>query len=542
MGWFRDFLTGTPRYDGKNCWEWAEALRYAGDWQSRQEECRAAFKAMGPRAAKALLPLFVRKYEYMGLDAANLAEGMLAAIGTSILPFLVRKILYARNLYTQSGCGGALVRLGESGWNYFQDRVAPGRDPLRVARAYLNLQPALKGLGPGFIADGLAHLGPEVIPALVEAFQSEKRDTREAVVLALGQLGCTNPEALWPLLIATRTNSTELQLRITQAWKNVGHKIVVPALQYQEQLETRDDKIFSHLVSLCDQDEACCNALWSYAATASPTGFDLALLVFQALQQSTPPEGCLTALNGPDSEHQELALRILPLYGPRAVNALDALKEIVARSGPQAIPAQELHDGIDRAHREKVALDRERQIAALIDELAGSLSSRHDYLNRRHGPERWTEMQRWSLDNQIEDEEKAIWGVGKQLHDLGGDVLLSESILGLRLRHCKGDTNPESYFWETIRNKLGRVSTSPAPNKPNRGEYKCSRCRRSGEPARGSAGVLLTTQDQMSRTIVRCKSCLALFCGACCRRDIGGGASIMTFCPECAGPLGYVDD
>src|SRR5260370_28248434 len=27
MGWVRDFRTGTPRYQGKNCWQWADEMR-----------------------------------------------------------------------------------------------------------------------------------------------------------------------------------------------------------------------------------------------------------------------------------------------------------------------------------------------------------------------------------------------------------------------------------------------------------------------------------------------------------------------------------
>ncbi len=86
-----------------------------------------------------------------------------------------------------------------------------------------------------------------------------------------------------------------------------------------------------------------------------------------------------------------------------------------------------------------------------------------------------------------------------------------------------------------------RTKGDPAANAGSL-EFHCHCCGKEGEPLHASekVKVVLTTPETFAGMLVRCQCCENLFCRECCQREIGGGASILDRCPQCAGPLGSV--
>src|SRR5688572_30643155 len=106
MSWLGDFLTGTPRYQGKNCWQWVqqyERERYR--WYG--QDIHEVFRAMGPKAAPALIEGFGDKTWH----SSEWAD-ILAAIGPGVVPQVVQAFLHHPSLATRRMCGQALEKVG----------------------------------------------------------------------------------------------------------------------------------------------------------------------------------------------------------------------------------------------------------------------------------------------------------------------------------------------------------------------------------------------------------------------------------------------
>src|SRR5688572_32192942 len=104
MGWLWDVMTGTPRWRGRNCQEWAEQI---GAPSVNREEICEAFRAMGAPALPALIGLFTAR---KGDDRQT--ANVLAALGAEVLPPVVDAFLHHLDTFTREGCGKTLQQIG----------------------------------------------------------------------------------------------------------------------------------------------------------------------------------------------------------------------------------------------------------------------------------------------------------------------------------------------------------------------------------------------------------------------------------------------
>jgi hypothetical protein len=200
MGWLRDWLTGTPRYQGKNCWQWARQLQHPHSLHAT--ECEAAFVAMGPQAIPALLGIIPPSENTRSafddvLDRPSLAgiydattERMRRTLRddtTNQKTAQLRKILLAMGPKAADELVRICLEHGEESVRQWCGVVLLQRFGADAARAL-----ALRLGGHGELADQ--------VPVLLKAFREHPTLPRQLSLWALMQAGSAGFEAIAGLL------------------------------------------------------------------------------------------------------------------------------------------------------------------------------------------------------------------------------------------------------------------------------------------------------------------------------------------------------
>jgi WD40 repeat protein len=190
MGWLWDLLTRTPRYAGKNCWQWTETSK---DPHVPIEGVLQAFRAMGPRAAPALIELLATDSVW-----ADQVIHLLVGWGSPVLPHLAAASLRHSNQTVRERCGQALGQSGVAGaWALAAALGAPHEPQATVAQFLA----ASRGQDPpprDTMIWAVCQLGSSAVPALVEALRGDKVESRALIDEVLHRLGAA---AVMPVLI-----------------------------------------------------------------------------------------------------------------------------------------------------------------------------------------------------------------------------------------------------------------------------------------------------------------------------------------------------
>jgi HEAT repeat protein len=228
MSWLWDFLTRTPRYQGKNCWKWADQVRCSrpGD------ECETAFRTMGFRAAPALIALFesaLRHSSRGDTDAEQeRAAEILAAMGTEVLPEVLRGFLSHPSHTTRASCGNTLQKIGPSVLMPLADVLGGGREHEAMVSALLAALARQDYACKDTLIWALTQLGTSAVPGLRKALSDSHVPVRQAAIDVLGRIGTT---AVLPALeYALDDESHEVRYVAVLALAKIGTPEVVPGL------------------------------------------------------------------------------------------------------------------------------------------------------------------------------------------------------------------------------------------------------------------------------------------------------------------------
>jgi HEAT repeat protein len=182
MGWLRDLLTRTPRYPGKNCWQWAREIgssRPGG-------ECETAFSTMGPRAAQALIDSFSSANPRE--ENARAAQ-ILAKMGPAVVPYAVRALVRSSFPATREWCGQTLQQIGAAALDALVQAMGGDvQQPRSAVTALLGALDMANAPPRSTIIWALCQMGPPGVPALVEALVNAQTQVRLTALEALGQM------------------------------------------------------------------------------------------------------------------------------------------------------------------------------------------------------------------------------------------------------------------------------------------------------------------------------------------------------------------
>jgi hypothetical protein len=178
MAWLWDVLTGTPRYQGKNCWQWAQALQ---DGSMDKTGLSTAFRAMGTPAAGSLIELFGKVAGETNNDVADI----LAGLGPDVIPQLFDAYLHHRNQAVRHGCGVVMQKLG---YRAASDRARTAlravQDLPKAILILLRAMSANQPPGRSMIGD-ILDIGTRAVGTLVDTFRTPEPAIHAAAVEVL---------------------------------------------------------------------------------------------------------------------------------------------------------------------------------------------------------------------------------------------------------------------------------------------------------------------------------------------------------------------
>jgi HEAT repeat protein len=182
MGWLRDFLTRTPRYQGKNCWQWAEEFRRP---DLDRQRCEAAFLAMGPSAVPAVIQFWAEADPWHNREFAT---EILAKMGTATLPRLIKGYLHHANILVRDSCGVTLQKIGPPALDQLcQTLGGSASTEARVACLMAAFRPS-DAPPRNTLLWALVQLGPPAVPALLPILADTAFQVRLLVLDVLRQI------------------------------------------------------------------------------------------------------------------------------------------------------------------------------------------------------------------------------------------------------------------------------------------------------------------------------------------------------------------
>lgn len=189
MAWLWDFLTGTPRYQGKNCRQWAELIASPAVDQKTVEQ---AFRAMGPSSAGALLGLI---NERSSSEVKDKAAAIITSWGKEVVAQIAQAFLCHSHETTRRFCADVLegwCQPRAAPWLAMEVEAALGNvlrhpDLPDVVRALLGALVSGSLPRPA-VMRALTSIGILPIPALVGSFASKDPGMHAAAVEVLEKI------------------------------------------------------------------------------------------------------------------------------------------------------------------------------------------------------------------------------------------------------------------------------------------------------------------------------------------------------------------
>jgi HEAT repeat protein len=554
MGWLRDYFTGTPRYKGKNCREWAAELK-----NCRYSECREAFAVMGVQAAPALIAVFQDAGAGLGSTSRDVAIEILASMAPGVTARLAQECLTHPDPPVRAGCGAALQKIGPASVGPLCEALTGTAAPEPAA---VGLVDALRRKAPlphDTLVWALTQLGAPVIPALLSALTDaassvrwtalqvlERNATPDvsaalvkvvddpddqvawAAVRLLVRFCPTNDQAARALgdLLAT---GKPLCTQAAAALVKLG-EAAVPLLR--EQLANRDPSVRARIAAILGElapksqqaTDALCDALSdSYVTVRRAVVKALAAPGADRPAVLTPLLQVLA-----DDDEQVRATAENALGKVRSPEATAALAEAVA-----TYPDARVRAGAVKALA-RLALVAPESAASLATDLS-ELRERIDRLDREKLSA--VSEQNWEEASRLRDEADAL---RKTLPAVALNAAASDHEESVREAAVQAIEQIEQArkAAESRRREEEERARRPAVG----ADYRCSICSRQAKPVpASSARLLLTTPDELPGLLFQCKSCRRLLCGRCGQRDLGDGCGILDRCPLCQGPIGSVE-
>lgn len=563
MGWLRDWLSDTPRYKGKNCWQWAEELQRGRVDETR---CQEAFLAMGPRAAAALIgSLFAHNRDLNSAHVKQLpAVQILVKMGPVVVPQLVDGFLKGKHSpnHTRELCGIILEVMGPSVISVLAESLGARGEPDRQAEALLLALHSPQSPPPRTLYWALACLEAPAWSLVVETLEHGDAAARVAAAEYLGW-ACEQRPPLVPatsgtmshtlraLVAALGDGEAKVRLAARIGVIHLGGQ-AVPALL--EALATGTDTLRREVAG-------CLASMGVYAAPGAVTALvDAALKDPEYAVRSVAGEALrrfgaaavselVSGLENSDAKIREFAATILGGIGDcgekigdlsaalvlalrdaapgvrrAAATALGQTCSCAAVSVPALLAMLTNSDGAVTAAAEAALVRFRATRSEAVPYLAEALHNHEDRSVRaklatllaQPGPA--TEAVMAALQRAAWDEDE---GVRRAAVAARGEMERHKQ--EARERSAAGHRRKQL--------EKGKI---PAPQ-----EYRCSICERQGKPISVSAQtkLILATPAGLAEQIFQCKKCRKLFCGSCCHP--GYGPSVM-LCPRCQGPLGSV--